>query len=136
MIPSRPYLIRAFYDWITDSEWTPYLLVNAEFEHVSVPQVFIEDGKIVLNISFKAVRSLEMTNTEVKFTARFNGMMEDIFVPVGAVEAIYARENGQGMHFSDYDMTPNSDEDVTSSDSGSGDSDSGKKGPPNLRIVK
>ena len=136
MIPSRPYLIRAFYDWITDNEWTPYLLVNAEFEHATVPQAFVEDGKIVLNISFNAVRSLEMTNTEVKFAARFNGVVEDIFVPVGAVEAIYARENGQGMHFSDYDMTPNPDDDEAPGDSGSGDSGSGKKGPPNLRIVK
>ncbi len=144
MIPSRPYLIRAFYDWITDNEWTPYLLVNAEFEHASVPQAFVDDGKIVLNVSFKAVRSLEMTNSGVKFSARFNGMTEDIFVPVGAVEAIYARENGQGMHFSDYDMTPNPDDGVASgeSDSGesgtgeSGESGSGKKGPPNLHIVK
>jgi len=132
MIPSRPYLIRAFYDWITDNLWTPYLLVNAEFEHVSVPQVYVDNGKIVLNVSFNAVKSFEVTNSEVTFTARFNGMKEDVFVPVGAVEAIYAFENGQGMHFSDYDMTPQPDDSADVP----GDSGKGKKGPPNLRVVK
>lgn len=135
MIPSRPYLIRAFYNWITDNLWTPYILVDATFTDVMVPERFIKDGKIVLNISFNAVRDLDMTNTEVSFSARFSGRVENIFVPVGAVEAIYASENGQGMHFTELDMHPK--------ESGPAESDGSskvvsvkKKGPPHLKIVK
>ena len=135
MIPSRPYLIRAFYNWITDNLWTPYLLVDATFADVMVPERFIKEGKIVLNVSFNAVRDLDMTNTDVSFSARFSGRVENIFVPVGAVEAIYASENGQGMHFTELDMHPE--------ESGSAEADGGnkaapvrKKGPPHLKIVK
>ena len=129
MIPSRPYLIRAFYDWITDNEWTPYLLVNADAPNTHVPRAYVEDGKIVLNVSFKAVDELDISNSRVNFSARFNGVIEKVSVPVSAVEAIYARENGQGMHFSDYDMPP-------SDDSTEGDDQPPQKGPPHLRVVK
>ena len=137
MIPSRPYLIRAFYNWITDNLWTPYILVDATFADVMVPTRFVKDGKIVLNMSFNAVRDLEMTNTEVTFTARFSGRSENIFVPVAAVEAIYASENGKGMHFTELDMyPPDESAEVDQVDPLSVPSKKGKKGPPHLKIVK
>lgn len=99
MISTRPYLIRAFYEWITDNSLTPYILVNAEMDSIIVPKQCIEEGKIILNISAKAVKELQITNQVIEFEASFSGQVEDIYVPIKAVEAIYARENGRGMVF-------------------------------------
>ncbi|MEY2659156.1 MAG: hypothetical protein RLZZ123_328 [Pseudomonadota bacterium] len=98
-VPStRPYLIRALFEWCTDSGYTPYLAVMAD-DKVQVPREFVKNGEIVLNISPDATSGLELGNEWIEFKARFNGVARDIMVPVDHVLAIYARENGQGMAF-------------------------------------
>jgi stringent starvation protein B len=99
MSSSRPYLIRALYDWIVDNRCTPYVLVDAAVPGVEVPQQHVKNGQIVLNIAPQAVSSLVVGNEELRFRGRFSGVAMDIVVPVGAVRGIYARENGQGMVF-------------------------------------
>ncbi len=99
MTPSRPYIIRAIYEWIVDNDCTPHLLVNANREDVVVPQQYVSDGQIVLNVSPTAVVSLQMGNDAITFNGRFGGQPVDVYVPVAAVLGIYARENGQGMVF-------------------------------------
>ena len=95
---TRPYLIRALYEWCTDNGLTPFIAVLVD-ETVRVPNEYVKDGEIVLNISFDATSSLNMGNEYIEFKGRFGGVARDIFVPVGRVVAIYARENGQGMAF-------------------------------------
>ncbi|TBU96645.1 ClpXP protease specificity-enhancing factor [Phytopseudomonas dryadis] len=99
MNSSRPYLIRALYEWIVDNDCTPHLLVNADYAGVQVPSGFASDGQIVLNVSPSAVRHLHMDNDAVSFEGRFGGVAHSLYVPSAAVLAIYARENGQGMVF-------------------------------------
>jgi stringent starvation protein B len=99
MTSTRPYLIRAFYDWILDNGLTPHLLVDAAAGGVVVPRQFVKDGKIVLNLSPTAVRQLELGNEVLRFGARFGGLAMEVRVPPEAVLGIYARENGQGMLF-------------------------------------
>jgi stringent starvation protein B len=95
---TRPYLIRALYEWCTDNGLTPFIAVFVD-ETVRVPNEYVKDGEIVLNISFDATSSLNMGNEFIEFKGRFAGVARDIFVPVDRVVAIYARENGQGMAF-------------------------------------
>ena len=95
---TRPYLIRALYDWCTDNGFTPYVAVAVD-DTVQVPRDYVKNGEIVLNISFDATSSLKLGNDFIEFKARFAGVARDIMVPVGRVLAIYARENGQGMAF-------------------------------------
>ena len=95
---TRPYLIRALYEWCTDNGFTPYVAVLVD-DTVKVPREFVKDGEIVLNISFDATSSLQLGNDFIEFKARFGGTARDIMVPIGRVMAIYARENGQGMAF-------------------------------------
>ena len=99
MNSNRPYLIRALNEWIVDNEMTPHLLIDAEYPGTSVPQEFIQDGKIVLNISPTAVTNLFIDNEKVSFSARFAGISSNIYLPIGSVTAIYAKENGHGMIF-------------------------------------
>jgi stringent starvation protein B len=99
MTPSRPYLIRALYEWIEDNNMTPHILVNAEAPGVSVPKQHVREGQIVLNVTPSAVHNLRMGNDWIEFSARFGGAARAIQIPVQAVLAIYARENGQGMAF-------------------------------------
>lgn len=99
MTPSRPYIVRAIYEWIVDNECTPHLLVDAASHGVIVPENFVKDGQIVLNISPAAVVGLQMDNERISFNGRFGGQPRDVDVPVSAVLGIYARENGQGMVF-------------------------------------
>lgn len=106
MNSNQPYLLRALYDWIVDNSMTPYVLVNAEAEQVNVPSQYIDNGKIVLNISPAAVSSLELTNEYVMFNARFSGKPTDVSLPVSAVLAVYAKENGQGMVFNENSNEP------------------------------
>ena len=94
-----PYLIRAYCDWMEDSDLTPYILVDCEKTGVVVPTGSAKEGKIILNISSSAVGSRSMTNEAISFKARFNGISEKINVPCGAVLTIYAQENGEGMFF-------------------------------------
>ena len=95
---TRPYLIRALYEWCTDNGYTPFLAVLVN-EAVRVPLEFVKDGEIVLNISFDATSALSLGNEFIEFKGRFGGVARDIVVPVDRVLAIYARENGQGMAF-------------------------------------
>ncbi len=95
---TRPYLIRALYEWCTDNGLTPYVAVRVD-DSVQVPREFVKDGEIVLNISFDATSALQLGNDFIEFKARFGGKPREILVPIGRVIAIYARENGQGMAF-------------------------------------
>ena len=97
MTSHRPYLLRALYEWISDNDMTPHLLVDAGQPGVQVPPHTVKDGKVVLNIAARAVAALELGNDSVRFTARFGGVSHPVSVPVSAVLAIYARETGQGM---------------------------------------
>ncbi|GGD05287.1 stringent starvation protein B [Halopseudomonas salina] len=99
MSSSRPYLVRALYEWILENDCTPYVLVNAQYPQTSVPDAFVEAGQIVLNLSPNAIRHLEMDNDRITFDGRFGGVAQQVWVPAQAVMAIYARENGQGMVF-------------------------------------
>ena len=99
MTPSRPYLIRALYEWILENECTPYIMVNAFEDGVEVPQEHVKDGQIILNISPNAVQNLSIRNEAIDFDGRFGGIPKKVYVPVGAVTVIYAKENGQGMVF-------------------------------------
>ncbi len=98
---NRPYLIRALYQWLVDNDLTPHLLVDANQAHVVVPQQFVEEGRIVLNVAPTAVRHLDLGNDWITFNARFAGLPMDVIVPPSAVLGIYARENGRGMLFPD-----------------------------------
>jgi stringent starvation protein B len=99
MSSNRPYLLRALWDWISDNDLTPYLLVDARVSSVRVPAFAVRDGQVVLNVAMRAVADLELGNERVRFKARFGGASQVIDIPVGAVLAIYAQENGQGMMF-------------------------------------
>lgn len=99
MTSNRPYVLRALHEWITDNGMTPYILVNAEVPGVTVPTQYVQDGRVVLNVSDAAVADLYLGNDRVAFTARFAGNPVSVNLPMAAVLAIYARENGKGMIF-------------------------------------
>ncbi len=137
MTSSRPYLIRALYEWIVENDCTPHLLVNTEHPGVRVPEGFASDGQIVLNVAPSAVRHLEMNNQAVSFEGRFGGVPHSLHVPAAAVMAIYARENGQGMVFEAEPAPP--DDSPSSDDSGAEPSPSSRSpsaGRPSLKVVK
>ncbi len=108
MTPQKPYLIRAIYEWLVDNQTTPYLLVNTLHERCQVPREYIRDNRIVLNIAPDAVHKLTLDNEWISFSARFAGKAMDLFIPVVAVQAIYAKENNEGMFFPD-DHAPEPD---------------------------
>lgn len=95
---TRPYLVRALYEWASDQGLTPHLVVMAD-DSVEVPRAYVRDGQIVLNIGAAAVEALSLTNEMVHFRARFGGVAQEVMVPMNRVVAIYARENGEGMAF-------------------------------------
>lgn len=96
MTSTKPYIVRAFYEWISDNEMTPYIVVDTNVYGVLVPQAFVNDGQIILNISLGAVGSISMVGEQIEFSARFGGKLEQLTVPYGAIAAIYAKENGAG----------------------------------------
>ncbi len=106
MLSNKPYLIRAFYEWIIDSSCTPLLVVNATAPRCNVPQEYVENGEIVLNVSPDAIRDFKVSQFLIEFKASFSGIAHLISVPMRAVLAVYAEENGQGMFFD-----PESEED-------------------------
>ncbi len=106
MSSNRPYLLRAMYDWIADNGMTPYILVDAAAPGVEVPNSAVKDGRVVLNIAARAVAQLELGKERVRFMARFSGVSQVVDVPMGAILAIYAQENGQGMMFPAENQTP------------------------------
>lgn len=99
MSSSRPYVVRALYDWIIENDCTPYILVNAFADEVEVPQEHVKDGQIILNISPSAVQNLFIRGDAIDFDGRFAGIPKRVYVPIAAVMGIYAKENGQGMIF-------------------------------------
>lgn len=101
MLPRRPYLFRAIYDWILDNQLTPYILVNTTVQGVQVPRQFIQNNQIVLNIAPHSVGQYLANNDRIEFNARFSGVSEHIIVPMEALVSIYTRENGMGMGFHD-----------------------------------
>ena len=106
MTSNRPYLLRAVHEWITDNGLTPYLLVDAAHPGVQVPPQSIKDGRVVLNVATRAVAQLDLGKERVRFLARFSGVSQPVDVPISAVLAIYAQENGQGMMFQAEDAPP------------------------------
>lgn len=133
MTPSRPYLIRALNEWINDNHSTPYIVVDAGVQGVEVPQEYVSDGQIVLNVSMSAVKELAITNDAVSFSARFGGVPMQVYIPIVAVLAIYAKETGQGMSFG---REPGAPEPPTQPQP-PGKSEQGKsKGRPSLKVVK
>nr|1ZSZ_C Chain C, Stringent starvation protein B homolog [Haemophilus influenzae] len=97
--PKRPYYLRGFYDWLVDNSFTPYLVVDATYLGVNVPVEYVKDGQIVLNLSASATGNLQLTNDFIQFNQRFKGVSRELYIPMGAALAIYARENGDGMMF-------------------------------------
>jgi len=128
MTSSRPYIMRALYEWIVDNDCTPYVLVDATMAEVMVPQQFVKDGQIVLNISPSAVMDLTVSNESMSFNGRFGGVATDVYVPVSAIVGIYARENGQGMVFEPEESPEPPDETPPDPDK--------PDGRPSLKIVK
>lgn len=96
---TKPYLVRALYEWILDNQLTPHLLVDAQYPSTQVPGEFIQDGQIVLNLAPTAVRNLSIGNDSIQFGARFGGVARELYIPTEAVIGIFARENHQGMIF-------------------------------------
>lgn len=116
LTPTRPYMARAIYEWICDNNMTPYLLVDATVKYTMVPEQFIKDGQIVLNIVPHAVHALQIGNEAISFSARFGGVSRDIYVPMQAIIGLYAKENGQGLFFdaSEYEHTQTEADDLKS----------------------
>ena len=130
MTSSRPYMVRAIYEWINDNNLTAYVLLDATRSGVMAPMAHVKDGRIVLNVAPGAVRDLFIRNEGITFSARFGGVPMQVVAPMQAVLAIYARENGQGMFFDEDEEFP-ADE---SSDDEPPEPPAGKR--PSLRVVK
>lgn len=113
MTSTRPYLVRAFYDWIVDNDCTPYIVVDATQLGVEVPQEFVDEGKIVLNIALSAVSGLVLGDHAIEFQARFGGSIRRVYTPIYSVLAIYAKENGRGMVFAEDEEDPPPGESVS-----------------------
>lgn len=140
MTSSRPYLIRALYEWLVDNQHTPYVLVDATVVGTVVPQEHVNNGNIILNISPPALENLQLGNKMITFSARFERGQMECKIPIPAVLAIYSSENGRGMFFNEDDL----DDDPSSTDSDeTGDGETGNheaadggKGKSHLRIIK
>ena len=127
MTSSKPYLLRALYEWILDNDSTPSILVDASHDGVAIPPGIASDGKVVLNLAPQAIQDLEMRNEYVSFSARFGGAPHDVYCPMAALLAIYARESGEGMMF------PAEDDEAESGDS---PADEAKPTGPTLKVIK
>ncbi len=133
MTSSKPYMIRAVYEWLMDNALTPHVLVATDMPMVEVPVEYVRDGRIVLNISTSAVQGLHMANDALTFSARFGGVPRSLYIPVTAVLGIYARENGQGMFFEDDEPQPPEDAQPPKQPDPSGEAAAKR---PSLRVVK
>ncbi len=131
MTSSRPYLVRAMYQWVADNGMTPHLLVDVSVDGVRVPSEHVQNGKIILNIAPMAVTGLVLGDADIVFSARFSGKPMELYIPIEAVLALYAKENGQGMMFSENDGA------ITASDDEyDPEPDPDKPKRPSLRVVK
>ena len=113
MTSNKPYIIRAFYQWISDNQLTPYIAVDVNVYGVIVPMAFVTDGQIVLNVSMSAVGSISLADNAIELSARFGGKLEHITVPYGAIAAIYAKENGAGTSLAIEHPEPEKSEDIS-----------------------
>jgi stringent starvation protein B len=129
---TKPYLIRAIYDWCTDNGYTPYLSVQVD-ANTRVPMAYVKDSAIVLNISVDAVQNLQLGNEEVSCGGRFGGVAHKIVVPIAAVVGIFAKESGQGLAFQGQESTPSGAEQNGSDEPPDTPPPQGK---PRLRVVK
>lgn len=137
MTSSKPYLLRALYEWIADNNYTPQILVNTVFKGVSVPSQFLKQDSIVLNISPNAVRKLLINEEGIEFDARFGGMIRHIYIPLGAIESIFAQENERGMMFEpEFEDEIDEGGENEGDDGESGGQERPPRGKPNLKIVK
>ncbi|TYK66003.1 ClpXP protease specificity-enhancing factor [Colwellia echini] len=151
MSSNKPYLVKAFYEWISDNDLTPYIMVDVNVYGVLVPMSYVSDGQIVLNIAGSAVGSIALGDSTIEFSARFGGKLEHLTVPYGAIGAIYAKENGAGTSFAIEHPTEEEDEvtvkitekpksplsSVTSTGSEKDTSNKPKnKSKPSLKIIK
>ncbi|HUP91797.1 MAG TPA: ClpXP protease specificity-enhancing factor [Solimonas sp.] len=128
----RPYLIRAIYEWATENGYTPHMLVAADYPGVVVPREFVQEGRITLNIAPAAIQSLDLAANPIWFSARFSGRGFDVQVPAGAVLAVFARENGEGIVFGEIEPPePRSGENADAPQQ-----PRPKPGKPQLRVVK
>lgn len=134
---TKPYLLRALHEWCTDNGYTPHIVVTID-ENTVVPRAHIQDGQITLNVGHLATNGLRIGNDYIEFQARFGGITEDIFVPIAAVSAIYARETGAGMGFEVVESAPyaESDQPAEASSSSSETKKSDDAKPSHLSIVK
>lgn len=135
MTPSRPYLMRALNEWILENDCTPYVLVDAGLPGVQVPEDYVNNGQIVLNISTFAVKSLLIDDDGLSFNARFGGVPIDLYVPMVAILAIYAKENGQGMVFGNEAGAPDPNQPPTTKKLEPKE-DKTDKPRPSLKVVK
>lgn len=133
MSSQKPYLVRAVHEWLLDNECTPYLLVHTDFEGVQVPWDFVKDNRIVLNISPNAIRDLNMDNEWISFSARFAGNPMDVFIPIIAVQAIYGKENNEGMFFPEEEEPQPPTPSAPKPEHSSAEK---PKGKPSLKVVK
>jgi stringent starvation protein B len=134
MTPNQPYLLRAFYEWIVDNNLTPYIVVDAHYADAEVPQEFVQDGQIVLNVSPASTGNLQLGLDHIMFNARFGGVPRNIVVPCPAVLAIYAKENGAGTVFTvEENISSGEVEEQPVSVEGE---QKPKKGKPTLTVVK
>lgn len=134
MTPTRPYFVRAIYEWILDNNLTPYLMVNAAYANTQVPVEYVRDGRIILNLTPSAIRNLHLGNERVEFSARFGGQPRNISVPVGAVLGVYAKENGKGMFFDEGEIPPPAPDD--GADAADKPGRTRPEGKPSLKVVK
>lgn len=142
LTPTRPYLVRALYEWLEDNQFTPYLMVDATKKNVKVPMQYVHDGRIVLNIASRAVGKMSMNNDFIHFHARFGGVSQEIWVPLAAVVGIYAKEDGtHGIFFdpSEYDgfedasANPQANSDATPTE---GQKQPARENTAGLKIIK
>lgn len=136
MTANQPYLLRAFYDWIVDNNLTPYIVVDAHYSGTQVPQEFVQDGQIVLNVSPSSTGNLQLGLTDIMFDARFGGVPRNIIVPCPAVLAIYAKENGAGTVFTVEENMGSGEVQEQEKPQGIEAESKPKKGKPTLTVVK
>jgi len=143
MTSKKPYILRAIYDWISDNSLTPYIVVNTAWPGCRFPKQYAKDDRVVFNVTANIVQHLVMGNTMITFIAQFSGVPNKIEVPMDAVVALYAKENGEGTSFPESEKVPlqldknpaQTSDQESDDDGGSSGRSGGGKGKPNLRIV-
>lgn len=135
LISTKPYMIRAIHEWCVDNRLTPHLLVAVNAQ-TRVPMAYVKDGEIVLNVNYSATKDLHIDNEAIVFSARFGGVSQNLYIPVGAVKGVFARENGQGMFFEVDESADVPLVDTSESINEPDKSTSTEKRKPTLKIVK